>query len=306
MSDKKEFKEKEFEKIKEIEKEKIPVSREKRYNELWLTENSSDNLRLSLKVSDIVHKEKTPYQDILIVDTPEYGRTFMLDGAFQLTERDEFCYSEMMAHVPLCAHKNPEKVLIIGGGDGAILREVLKHECVKKCTLIDIDERVIENSKKFMPFAGAALNDKRADVKCMDAMKYIKDVKERFDVVIIDSTDPVDFAAGLFQSPFYNDLKNIMNSDGILTELTESPFTDTDLMIQSINEMRKVFKTVKMYWGVVPTYPSGMWTYGAASPSLEVDPAVPARNAKIKTRWYTDEIHKAAFILPPFLKYLIK
>ncbi|MBR0185109.1 MAG: spermidine synthase, partial [Synergistaceae bacterium] len=205
------------------------VTRSKRNNELWLTEYSTDNLKLSMRVKSVLHSEKTPYQELLIADTFEYGRTLMLDGAYQLTERDEFTYSEMMAHVPICAHPDPKNVMIIGGGDGAIMREVLKHECVKKCTLIDIDERVIESSKKYLPFAGCSFDDARADVKCMDAMKYIRETDERYDVVIIDSTDPVDFAAGLFQSGFYADLKRVMTDSAMLSELTESPFTDTDI-----------------------------------------------------------------------------
>ncbi|MBQ3586410.1 MAG: polyamine aminopropyltransferase, partial [Synergistaceae bacterium] len=234
------------------------VTRPKRVNELWISEYSTDNLKLSMRVKDVVHREKTQYQELLIADTYEYGRTLILDGAYQLTERDEFTYSEMMSHVPICAHPDPKNVMIIGGGDGAIMREVLKHSCVKKCTLVDIDERVIESSKKYLPFAGCAFNDSRADVKCMDAMKYIRETDERYDVVIIDSTDPVDFAAGLFQSKFYDDVKRIMTDSAMLAELTESPFTDTDIMIQAIGEMRKVCPCVKMYWGVVPTYPSGM------------------------------------------------
>ena len=278
------------------------VTRPKRQNELWLTEYSTDNLKLSLRIKSVLHQEHTPYQELVIADTHEYGRTLMLDGAYQLTEKDEFTYSEMMAHVPMCAHRNPENVMIIGGGDGAIMREVLKHDCVKKCTLIDIDERVIENSKKFLPFAGCSFSDKRADVKCMDAMKYIHETTERYDVVIIDSTDPVDFAAGLFQSGFYADVKAVMTPNAMLSELTESPFTDTDLMTQAIQEMRKVFPVVKMYWGVVPTYPSGMWTYGLAS--MGDDPSVPLRSVN-NTKWYTNDIHKFSFILPPFLEEMI-
>lgn len=278
------------------------VTREKRYNELWLTEESSEGLRLSLKVSDVLHREKTKYQDILIVDTPEYGRTLMLDGAFQLTERDEFCYSEMMAHVPLCAHPAPKHVLIVGGGDGAILREVLRHEEVERCTLIDIDERVIAASKQWLPSIGCALEDPRADVRCQDALEYIRTTPDRFDVVIVDSTDPVDFAAGLFQSPFYSDVKRVMNPAGMMMELTESPFTDTELMLQAISQMREVFPIVKMCWGVVPTYPSGMWTYGVAS--LAGDPAHPLREIS-GTRWYSNAIHRAAFLLPPFLERMI-
>lgn len=279
------------------------VTRPKRFNDLWLSEYSTDNLKLSMRVKNLLASEKTEYQDLLIADTYEYGRVLMLDGAYQLTERDEFTYSEMMAHVPLCAHENPEKVLIVGGGDGAIMREVLKHDCVKQCTLIDIDRRVAECSQKFLPFAGDSFRDSRADFRCMDAMKFIKETSERFDVVIIDSTDPVDFAAGLFQSSFYSDVKKVMNDNAMLSELTESPFTDTDLMTQAIREMRRVFPLVKLYWGVVPTYPSGMWTYGVAS--LRDDPAVPVRDVK-NTRWYTNEIHKNSFVLPPFLKDLIK
>ena len=279
------------------------VTRPKRQNELWLTEYSTDNLKLSMRVKSVLHSETTPYQDLVIADTHEYGRVLMLDGAYQLTEKDEFTYSEMMAHVPLCAHNNPENVLIIGGGDGAIMREVLKHNCVKKCTLIDIDERVIECSKKYLPFAGCSFADERADVKCMDAMKFIRETDERYDVVIIDSTDPVDFAAGLFQSGFYDDVKRVMTSRAMLSELTESPFVDAALMAQAIREMRKVFPVVRLYWGAVPTYPGGMWTYGVAS--MGDEPSEPVRDVK-PTRYYTDAVHRAAFVLPPFLEEMIR
>ncbi len=279
------------------------VTYPRRHNDLWLNEYSTNNLKLSMRIKEFLHSERTPYQELLIADTYEYGRVMMLDGAYQLTEKDEFTYSEMMSHVPLCAHRNPEKVLIIGGGDGAIMREVLKHDTVKKCTLIDIDERVIECSKKFLPFAGCSFSDERADVKCMDAMKYIHETQERYDVVIIDSTDPVDFAAGLFQAGFYGDVKRVMNDNAMLSELTESPFVDRELMRQAIREMRNVFPVVRMYWGAVPTYPGGMWTYGIASMSDE--PSEPVREVS-PTRYYTNDIHRASFILPPFLKDMIQ
>jgi spermidine synthase len=278
-----------------------PIVRAKRVNDLWLTEEQTPGLRLSLRVSRTLHQEKTPYQDLLIVDTQEYGRALILDGAIQLTERDEFCYSEMMAHVPLCSHPDPRHVLIVGGGDGAILREVLRHPEVERCTLIDIDREVIEASKRYLPTVSSALENPRADVRYMDALQYIETTADRFDVAIVDSTDPVDFAADLFQASFYADIAKILTPQGILTELTESPFADTALMLQAIREMRKVFPLVRMYWGVVPTYPTGMWTYGAAS--LAPDPAMPRRKVT-GTRYYTDEIHKAAFVLPPFLKDL--
>jgi spermidine synthase len=287
----------------EITAPETPVVRAARENNLWLTEEQTDNMRLSLRVSRTLYQKKTPYQDLLIVDTPEYGRTLVLDGAIQLTERDEFCYSEMMAHVPLCAHPDPRRVLIVGGGDGAILREVLRHKTVEICTLIDIDREVIEASKRYLPTVGCELENPRADVRCMDALGYIETTSDRFDVVIVDSTDPVEFAAGLFQAPFYTNIKKVLNPTGIVTELTESPFADTALMRQAIGEMRKVFPVVEMYWGAVPTYPTGMWTYGAAS--LAPNPATPLRGVE-GTRYYTNEIHKAAFVLPPFLRQLIE
>ncbi|MDR1379134.1 MAG: polyamine aminopropyltransferase [Synergistaceae bacterium] len=279
-----------------------PVARAKRVNDLWLTEEQTGDTRLSLRVERTVYQEKTPYQDLLIVDTREYGRALILDGAIQLTERDEFCYSEMMAHVPLCAHPNPRRVLIVGGGDGAILREVLRHAEVETCVLIDIDQGVIDASKQYLPMMSYALEDPRADVRCMDALQYINTTDDRFDVAIVDSTDPVEFAANLFQAPFYMNIEKILTPQGILTELTESPFADTALMRQSIKEMRKVFPIVRMYWGAVPTYPTGMWTYGAASKAP--DPTIPLRGMA-GTRYYTSEIHKAAFVLPPFLQELI-
>jgi spermidine synthase len=280
-----------------------PVIRPTRENHLWLTEEQTDDMRFSLRVTETLYQKKTPYQDLLIVDTPEYGRALVLDGAIQLTERDEFCYSEMMAHVPLCSHPDPKRVLIVGGGDGAILREVLRHPNVERCTLIDIDGEVVDASKKFLPSIGSELENPRADVRCMDALAYIETTSDRFDVAIVDSTDPVEFAAGLFQAPFYANVKKILNPQGVLTELTESPFADTALMRQAIDEMRKVFPIVRMYWGAVPTYPTGMWTYGIAS--LAPDPAAPLREIP-GTRYYTGEIHKAAFVLPPFLKALIE
>ncbi|GHS97083.1 polyamine aminopropyltransferase [Synergistales bacterium] len=285
------------------EGELSPVTRERRENSLWLTEEQTSGLSLSLRVSETVFAKKTQYQDILIVDTTEYGRTLVLDGAIQLTERDEFCYSEMMAHVPLCSHPSPLRVLIVGGGDGAILREVLRHPYIDRCTLIDIDKDVTAASEKYLPFASVALKDPRADVRHMDALAYLKTTNERFDVVIVDSTDPVDFAAGLFQSPFYADIKRILKKDGIMTELAESPFSDTALMKQAIQQMRTVFPIVKMYWGAVPTYPSGMWTYGVAS--LAPDPALPVRRVE-GTRYYSQKIHGASFVLPPFLSDLIE
>lgn len=277
--------------------------RQKRTNELWVTETQSPDMKFALRVTDVLLDTSTSYQDILIVQTEEYGRMMLLDGAIQITERDEFCYSEMMAHVPLCAHRAPEKVLIVGGGDGGVLREVLRHPGVQSATLIDIDEKVVSASKEFLPTISVALEDPRADVRCEDAMAYIKGCRDEFDVVIVDSTDPVDFAAGLFKSPFYRDVHNALRKNGMVVAQTESPFTDTDVMTGAYHEMRSVFPVVQLFWGVVPTYPSGMWTYTIGS--KEDDPAIPRRPAPSGTRYYSGDGHRASFVLPPFLTRLL-
>lgn len=279
-------------------------TRPKRFNELWVTEEQSPDMKLSLRVSDVLLNVKSPYQDILLVETGEYGRMMILDGAIQITERDEFCYSEMMAHVALSSHPDPRRVLIVGGGDGGVLREVLRHKNVEKATLIDIDEEVINASKKFLPTISAALEDPRADVKPMDAMVYIKAARQEFDVAIVDSTDPVEFAAGLFESPFYRDIHNALKKDGMVVAQTESPFTDRNVVRDAFREMSSVFPVVRMYWGAMPTYPSGMWTYTVGSKTA--DPSVPVRPAPEGTRYYTSDIHRASFVLPPFVSDLLK
>jgi spermidine synthase len=279
-------------------------TRPKRFNELWITEEQSPDMKLSLRVSDVLLNVKSPYQDILLVETGEYGRMMILDGAIQITERDEFCYSEMMAHVALSSHPDPRRVLIVGGGDGGVLREVLRHKSVEKATLIDIDEEVINASKRFLPTISAALEDPRADVKPMDAMVYIKAAKEEFDVAIVDSTDPVEFAAGLFESPFYRDIHTALKKDGMVVAQTESPFTDRNVVRDAFREMSSVFPVVRMYWGAMPTYPSGMWTYTVGSKNA--DPSAPLRPAPEGTRYYTSDIHRASFVLPPFVIDLLK
>ncbi|ADE56484.1 MAG: polyamine aminopropyltransferase [Aminobacterium colombiense] len=277
--------------------------RAKRYNELWVTEEQTSNMKLSLRINQILINKKSEYQDILLVETFEYGRMLILDGAIQIAERDEFCYSEMMAHIVLCAHPSPKRVLIVGGGDGGVLREVLRHKEVEKATLIDIDKEVINASKKYLPTISCAMDDPRADVQSMDALAYISSVSNEFDVAIIDSTDPVDFAAGLFEADFYSDVKRALKEDGMMLAQTESPFSDSNVVVGAFQEIKKVYPITSLCWGAMPTYPTGIWTYTIGSKKL--DPSVPRCPAPEGTKYYTTEIHKAAFVLPPFLKKLL-
>lgn len=279
-------------------------TRPKRRSELWFTEEQTRDMRMSLRVDATLLHAQTPYQELAVLDTPEYGRMIVLDGAIQITERDEFCYSEMMAHVPLCAHPAPASVLIVGGGDGAVLREVLRHPCVARAVLVDIDEQVVEASRRFLPSVAASMDDPRAEVRCTDAIEYIRNAHGEFDVAIVDSTDPVDFAAGLFETPFYRDLRQALHEDGMVIAQTESPFSDASVVKGAYDALRRVFPEVRLCWGAMPTYPTGMWTYTVGSSSY--DPSVPVRSCPPGTRYYTPDVHRAAFALPAFLSELIR
>lgn len=276
----------------------------KRDTDLWFSELQTPDLKLGLKLTNILRNIQTDYQHLLVAETFEYGRILVLDGAIQLTEKDEFCYHEMMAHVPLCAHEFPSRILIVGGGDGGIMRECLKHDRVEEVTLVDIDSEVVKASRDFFPTVSCSMDDKRARILNMDALEFIVDHKSSFDVVIVDSTDPVDFAAGLFQSSFYRDVYDSLDERGIIVAQTESPFAEPELLKQAYEEMGSVFPKVSLFLGYMPTYPTGMWTYTAGSKYYEVSD-IANRTFNGKTRYYSYDIHRASFVLPPFVKNII-
>jgi spermidine synthase len=203
---------------------------ERRKADLWMTEYQTPNLRLGLRTRSVLRNLQTPYQHLLVVDTEQYGKVLALDGAIQVTEKDEFTYHEMITHVALCSHPKPVEVLVIGGGDGGSIREILKHQSVKRAVLVDIDEEVIKASRDFFPSLSCSLDDPRVEVRPMDALEYIKNQKGRFDVIIVDSTDPVDFAEGLFKEPFYRDVHGALRDDGMVVAQTESPFAEQCLL----------------------------------------------------------------------------
>lgn len=276
---------------------------EKRHNDIWFTEYQTRHLRLGLSITRVLANTQTPYQHLLVVETDQYGRLMALDGAIQVTEKDEFTYHEMLAHVVLTAHPNPQRVLIVGGGDGGSAREALKHPSVEEVILVDIDQEVVNASRQFFPSLSAGFDNPRVRVLNMDALEYVRGKDGEFDIAIIDSTDPVDFAEGLFREPFYRDVHRALNDEGLVAAQTESPFTDPDILTGSASAMRPVFPIVKVYWGVMPTYPTGMWTYLAGSKIH--DPEEPRSVLPAGTKYYSGGIHRAAFVLPPFVEALL-
>ncbi len=279
-----------------------PMAR--RETDLWFTEYQTPDMRLGLRISEILLNVQTPYQHLLVVRTEQYGNLMALDGAIMITEKDEFTYHEMMSHVALCSHPSPRRVLVVGGGDGGIVRELVRYDILEKITLVDIDEQVIEASRRFFPSVSCALDHPKVEVRPMDALVYIKDHRDEFDVIIVDSTDPVDFAAGLFEEAFFRDVHSALKEDGMVVSQTESPMGHPDILRTAFMEMKKVFPIVELGWGIMPTYPTGSWTYTFASKVH--DPRKIFRQPPEGTRYYSSKIHEACFALPPFLEKILQ
>ncbi|HID79780.1 MAG TPA: polyamine aminopropyltransferase [Aquifex aeolicus] len=245
-------------------------------------------------VSKVLYHTKSQYQEILVFENPFFGKILVLDGVVQLTERDEFIYHEMLAHVPLMAHPNPKKVLIIGGGDGGTLREVLKHKSVEEAVLVEIDREVIETSKRFFPNLSESFEDPRAIVVNEDGVKYLQDYENEFDVIIVDSTDPVGFAYVLTTEEFFKTVFRALKGDGIYAGQSESLHYHLDIVRRFQNNLNSAFPIVDLYTAVIPTYAGYWWTFSIASKKYDV--RQPKREKDYETKYYSPVVHKNAFL----------
>jgi len=215
--------------------------------ELWFTEYQTPTLGITCKTKKTLHSEKTEYQELAVIETEQFGRMLLLDGIIQTTVADEFVYHEMIAHVPLFTHKNPKKALVVGGGDGGSIREIVKHPSIEKAVLCEIDRRVIEVSKEYLPEISCALDNEKVEVVVGDGIKYVKEHKNEFDVIIIDSTDPIGPAEGLFAIDFYRAVYDCLKEDGIFVAQTESPFIDKELITRIIRDVKSLFPITRLY-----------------------------------------------------------
>lgn len=274
-------------------------------SEYWMEEKHTDGYKVEWKIKNILHGEKTPFQELAVVDTWEWGKALVLDGAVQITEKDEFIYHEMIVHPAMYTHPNPEKVLIIGGGDGGTLREVLKHKSVKKADMVEIDGRVVENSKRFFPEVACAFTDSRAHLMIEDGIKYIKDTKEKYDLIIVDSSDPVGPAVELFGLEFYKEAYKVLNDDGMIVVQSESPvfFPDAFLKVQSY--LSEVFPYKFVYLATCMTYVSGPWSFTIGSKKYKPDNFPDDKKLVDSLKYYNEDVHKAAFALPSFIKQML-
>ncbi|PJB76632.1 MAG: spermidine synthase, partial [Acidobacteria bacterium CG_4_9_14_3_um_filter_49_7] len=232
---------------------------------IWATEDQTDNLRISFRVRSVLDQGESEFQKCDIYDTFEFGRLMMLDNMVMLTERDEFFYHEMIAHVPLNVHPNPKRVLVIGGGDGGTIREIARHSFVEDITIVEIDKMVVDMSKKHLPFVACGFDDPRVKLHIADGISFIQEQKNAWDVILIDSTDPVSFAEGLFHTDFYASVRDALTDNGILVAQTEYPFIQEHLVRDIFSSLDQVFPISRMYLAPVPTYPTGLWSFGLAS-----------------------------------------
>lgn len=270
--------------------------------ELWYIQNYLKDFEVGLRVKETLFVGKSRFQEIAVVDTYLYGKVLLLDGIVQLSEKDEFMYHEMLVHPAMVTHPEPKKVFIIGGGDGGAVREVLKHP-VEEVVLVDIDEEVIEVCQKFFPHL-APWNDPRLRIVIDDATRYITTAPS-FDVIIMDSTDPFPrgVAEPLFSPQFFDEVYRHLTESGVFVSQMEPPFFEEERVEKLWGYLRN-FPILRLYWGMVPTYPGGVWSYILAS--KKEDPSVAKRVLPFTTRYYSPKVHQAAFTLPVFLEEMFR
>lgn len=281
--------------------------------EKWFTETLFDNWRQVIKIDKILYQKKTDYQDLMILENSLLGRVLTLDGIVQLTEADEYVYHEMMTHVPILAHGNVKDVLIIGGGDGGIVREVSRHKNVKRIVLVEIDQAVIELSKQYLPsLSSGAFNDPRLKIVIQDGAEFVANTDQKFDLVICDSTDPIGPGEALFTKEFFTDCKRVLREGGIFVNQNGVPFMQAGELTGTYKARLDVFKDAGFYVAPVPTYVGGFMTFGWATDNLsyrrlsveEIQKRLKAIDGDM--RYYTPAIHKASFALPRFIEKMLK
>jgi spermidine synthase len=277
----------------------------------WIAETLFDDLgfRMTFAAERILYETQTDHQHLVLFEHQQFGKVLMLDGATQVTTRDEFIYHEMMSHVPILAHGNAQEVLIIGGGDCGIAEEVLKHKSVRRVTQVEIDASVVEFSKEHFPeFTKPVLSSKRFDLIIDDGMKFVAGTKQRFDVIIVDSTDPEGPGAVLFTREFYAGCKRCLSPGGVLVTQNGVPFFQPAELVASVRHFRKLFKDGSCYVAAIPTYVGGHMAMGWATNDRKLR-QVPIKTlaerykkaGRFPTKYWTPEVHQAAFALPRFI-----
>ncbi|UCD95653.1 MAG: polyamine aminopropyltransferase [Candidatus Zixiibacteriota bacterium] len=275
---------------------------------VWFTELHLGNSGITVKVKRLIESTQSKFQRIDILDTEDFGKMLVLYGSIMVAENDLFSYNEMITHVPLFTHPKPDKVLIIGGGDGGAMTNVMKHPEVKKATLCEIDRKVVEVCRRHFPQFTRGFKDRRARVLFRDGKEFISKRKEKFDIVILDLSDPIGPAAELFQKKFHRKVYNRLNRGGIMVVQSESPYYNRATVKHMFKNLREIFPIVKMYTAYVPIYPSCFWSFAFCSrkyhPITDFD-IDRFKRMKLKNNYYNLDMHIGSFALPEFVKKLI-
>ncbi len=278
--------------------------------DLWFTEEHSPCARMSIKVNRQLHSEQSDYQRIDIFESPEFGRFLTLDGYMMLTEKDEFIYHEMITHVAMASNPDVRKVLVIGAGDGGTVRELVRYKTIEHIDMAEIDQRVVEVCREYIPQTACGLDDERVHIHYEDGLKYVRRKEDFYDLIIVDSTDPFGPGEGLFTSEFYGNCCKALTGNGILVNQHESPYyaEDARAMQRAHRRIKEFFPICGVYQAHIPTYPSGHWLFGFASKTIDpLNVDADRWNALgIKTRYYNTELHKGCFAIPNYVKELLR
>lgn len=279
--------------------------------DFWFSEKHTNDVKLSIRVDKQVYSATSDFQRIDIFDTPAFGRILVLDGYLMLTEKDEFIYHEMITHVPMAVHPHVKDVLVIGAGDGGVIRELTRYPEIERIDLVEIDEEVIEASKEYLPFTSCKMGDPRVNVYIQDGLKFIRRKKDEYDLIIVDSTDPFGPGEGLFSREFYGNCYKALHDDGIMVNQHESPFYEQDALAMQRAHKRIIesFPFSRIYQAHIPTYPSGHWLFGFSTkkyhPLHDLDEA--RWNARsLKCKYYTTTLHRGAFYLPAYVEEMLE
>jgi len=270
---------------------------------LFSEEDPFSPIKYCYEIEEVLYSLRTEYSEIKVLKSPYFGRMLALNNVIQLTERDEYLYHEMLVHVPLHILPMPVDVLIIGGGDGGSLREVLKHRAVERVVIVEIDKEVIEVSKKLLPALSEGFSDQRAHVVIADGADFLSTTKEAFDLIVVDCTDPVGTAESLFTTQFFNDAFSALKADGIFVAQTESLHFHLDFIRNVQHRLAQRFPIVDLYTVPLATYAGNWWTFSIAAKRYH--PRDSLRECEVPTRYYAGDVHRQAFLPSSLYRRLI-
>lgn len=278
--------------------------------ELWFTEEHTKDVRFSIRVNEQLTSVQSDFQKIDVFQTPEFGKVLVIDGYIMLTEKDEFIYHEMITHVPMSVNPNIKNILVIGAGDGGTVRELTRYDSVEKIDMVEIDKMVVDVCREYIPQTASKLYDEKVNLFFEDGLKFVRTKVNEYDLIIVDSTDPVGPGMELFTIEFYENCFKALKEDGILVNQHESPYYAREAKAMEIahKKIKTVFPVARVYQAHIPTYGSGHWLFGFAS--KKYDPIEDLNEKQwnslgLVTKYYNTELHKGAFAIPNYVKEML-